>query len=607
MLALPWRSPGAPPSAGIELAVNRLHPLAAGLLGVWVLGRGTPRNLVTGELATPFGAPTQDIGVCGPALTNTNQNRGWIARNAAILSGRSEFTVAGLAMSTPGSSNGFGRVIYSERSSGNNILKLQWGTESRNIATLVYRNDAGNLELYQGASPADPRQGRQQIMSASLRPFGSGRAFCNYLDGTLTHLRDWGTQSTVLTQATTAVLGYDQRDASGAFYGEISLVAISADGWSDADHAQFARDPWAILRPAAPMVVSSAPAPPSGADHVVSASLAGAGNLAASGARRTAASVGLAGQATVSAAALRARLAGASLAGAGTLVAAATRQAATSAALAGQVGVAAAAWRARSAAAALAGTGTLTPAAVAARSARAALLGAGALTVSTTGATAHLVAVSLQGTAGLTAVVRRQARALAALGAAGTLSADMVRARRASASLAGSAGLAAASRASRVARLLLLADGRLVAAPAFSAAPVVASLRLARLVAPALRLERLVAAELVLARPIVIWICLDGRLAMASSVIEGAALECRLILKTPGGAAVTDASGVAVKAKPPGAAVRTYVVAPGAGAGEFLATVLFDLPGRWWISGTCTGPTPTVAEQSIEVRPRMVP
>ncbi len=101
---------------------------------------------------------------------------------------------------------------------------------------------------------------------------------------------------------------------------------------------------------------------------------------------------------------------------------------------------------------------------------------------------------------------------------------------------------------------------------------------------------------------------MDGRRVVAKTqVTQGEALEVTLKLETPAGVPVTSATGVVAKAKPPaGAAVRTYSTAPGTSPGEWLATILFDLPGRWWVSAECSGPTPAIDEVMVEVTPRQV-
>ena len=82
-------------------------------------------------------------------------------------------------------------------------------------------------------------------------------------------------------------------------------------------------------------------------------------------------------------------------------------------------------------------------------------------------------------------------------------------------------------------------------------------------------------------------------------------MELRLRVRTPAGALVA-AGGIVITAKPPGGApVRTYA-AVAAGLGDWTATVLFDAPGRWWVSGACQTPSRAIAEFPVEVQPRAV-
>jgi hypothetical protein len=118
---------------------------------------------------------------------------------------------------------------------------------------------------------------------------------------------------------------------------------------------------------------------------------------------------------------------------------------------------------------------------------------------------------------------------------------------------------------------------------------------------------RLIEATAAVVRLIQVQIAIEGNRLMAQKqLVVGEAVELRLTLITPAGVPVTGASGVTVKARPQAGTVRTYAVSPGAAPGEWVATVLLDLPGRWWLSGECSGPTPAIAEVPVEVFPRAV-
>ena len=95
---------------------------------------------------------------------------------------------------------------------------------------------------------------------------------------------------------------------------------------------------------------------------------------------------------------------------------------------------------------------------------------------------------------------------------------------------------------------------------------------------------------------------------MTDALIAGEEAEVTLTLRTAAGLPLGGATGVQIRAKPPGAeAVRSYAATAGGGTGEWVALVQFDLPGRWWVAGECTGPARAIAEIPIEVRPRAVP
>jgi hypothetical protein len=264
----PRRWPGQIPPGYQALELNPWHPLVASIRGAWVLGRGTPVNLVTGEVATVgVGAPESTIGPLGPSYSNAGAARnGWQVRNGPILAGRSVWTVAAVCMapaSSTGSANG--RPIYCERAaaSGNDIFKLSRADGSRHDVTFTYRNTAGTLSN-PGTAVNDMRTGRAFVAGASMSPGGasgaSGRLITSYYNGTANFAADWGTTSTAQTNSNVATIGYDARDtgASTSWFGDLSLVAVFGDGWTDDQHVLFARDPWDILRPSAPIIIGKA-------------------------------------------------------------------------------------------------------------------------------------------------------------------------------------------------------------------------------------------------------------------------------------------------------------------------------------------------------------
>jgi hypothetical protein len=87
--------------------------------------------------------------------------------------------------------------------------------------------------------------------------------------------------------------------------------------------------------------------------------------------------------------------------------------------------------------------------------------------------------------------------------------------------------------------------------------------------------------------------------------IAGEEMELRLRVRTPAGGLVA-AGGVSITAKPPGGAPQRTYTAVASGIGDWTATVLFDVPGRWWVSGACQTPSRAVAEFPVEVRARAV-
>jgi hypothetical protein len=254
-------NPLGPLPAHCRYRLNRQHWAAGGCMGVWLLGRGVPQNLVTGEVATVgVGSPESTVGPLGPSYTNAGAARnGWQVRNGPILAGRSVWTVAAVCMaptSSTGSANG--RPIYCERAAaaGNDIFKLSRADGSRHDVTFTYRNTAGNLSN-PGTAVNDMRTGRAFVAAASMAPGGasgaSGRLITSYYNGVANFAADYGTNSTAQTNSNVATIGYDARDtgASTTWFGDLSLIAVFGEGWSDAQHAAFARAPFHLLIPAA--------------------------------------------------------------------------------------------------------------------------------------------------------------------------------------------------------------------------------------------------------------------------------------------------------------------------------------------------------------------
>jgi hypothetical protein len=119
-----------------------------------------------------------------------------------------------------------------------------------------------------------------------------------------------------------------------------------------------------------------------------------------------------------------------------------------------------------------------------------------------------------------------------------------------------------------------------------------------------LRLVRPVQASLALTRLVVAHLAIEGKRMGVFTLTAGSAALIKVTFLTEGGAPITDAGGVVLRAKPPGAgAVRTYTVSPGDLPGEWRGTILFDVPGRWWVEGLCATPSPEVsAPLIVEVR-----
>lgn len=123
-----------------------------------------------------------------------------------------------------------------------------------------------------------------------------------------------------------------------------------------------------------------------------------------------------------------------------------------------------------------------------------------------------------------------------------------------------------------------------------------------------LRLTRPVMAGLRLIRLTQVRLMFEGRpVGQMQDVMQGEAVRIDLRFGDAAGAPIA-VSGAALRAKPPSGDVRSYALTAGPSPGEWAATVLFDVAGRWWIEGECTSPSPAVTPSLlVVVRPRAAP
>jgi hypothetical protein len=110
-----------------------------------------------------------------------------------------------------------------------------------------------------------------------------------------------------------------------------------------------------------------------------------------------------------------------------------------------------------------------------------------------------------------------------------------------------------------------------------------------------------VQAGLLLIRLVRVTIDIEGRRPKAmETAMAGEMVLIALTFRDRAGAPITNAGGVALRARPPGGgAVRSYATEAGARPGEWVAQILLDTPGRWWIEGECATPTPAVSQPLV--------
>jgi hypothetical protein len=231
--------------AGSAFKLNLSHWAAGSCLGAWVLGRGVPVDLVTGEVAVATGSPAVQVGALGPSYTNGSvANNIWRVRNGPILSNRARYTVVTIC-TVPSGTTKLNNSPYGERASGGNaILKITGNINSTpGHIGFTYRNDGGTISNI-GNAAVDVRDGLPHVLALSGDP---GHSL--YIDGISRVTNPWSANTTQTGNITT-VIGGDPADASGYWVGDISMVATFADAWTPPQHTAFAADPYALIIPA---------------------------------------------------------------------------------------------------------------------------------------------------------------------------------------------------------------------------------------------------------------------------------------------------------------------------------------------------------------------
>jgi hypothetical protein len=162
-------------------------------------------------------------------------------RSGRILSGLPNWSIVARFRNTMANNSG-GHAIYAERAaSGNDILKLDFGSGSApNGAEVIIRNTAGTL-LLGTPSTTVVNDGQWHTVIATL----NGTAVLLFTDGRLESTSTWSGGNTFTNSGVASTIGSDLGDLNANYTGDMSHVRIWARTLSLGEVQRISRDPWA--------------------------------------------------------------------------------------------------------------------------------------------------------------------------------------------------------------------------------------------------------------------------------------------------------------------------------------------------------------------------
>lgn len=244
--------------------IDWTNPITAGLAGVWVLGNGPVRNLVTGEMAVQGGTLTPKPYIAGMESYFQGQDgtasNYYTVRNSKIIGGSLSWSVMAGAVITSGhtcngtTNNGYD--LYVERgTSGNDIIKLNvcaGGPPYLGPGT-TYRNDAGTL-VQPGYNTVSPNDNGFHIYAATKNGDGGSNNFIPYQDGAVPTgscqhgcTLSWSTNDNFTDASVKATIGRDIANTNEGWPDGISFVYVWKTALTRTQVVSLSANPYQFL------------------------------------------------------------------------------------------------------------------------------------------------------------------------------------------------------------------------------------------------------------------------------------------------------------------------------------------------------------------------
>lgn len=250
--------------------VNQSSPLSLKLSGAWV-----PQN---GRTQAIEGA-SKKLSPQGIGFTTGGSADYWLASPTAIASAASTWTI--LVLLTGASTNNpqGGVAFYAERPNDTQIIKLGMGDGQTNTASLVVRDQQGNLAKHNGVADVRTDSGKPRVI-VGVRRSASNHAL--YVNGKLDAVNT-GSSAGGTFGPTNAAIGNDPNDTRSYLAGaSLPLVLVWTRALSDAEIASISANPWQVFEAPdddefmAPAAGADANVSPQGVSASASVSLASA-------------------------------------------------------------------------------------------------------------------------------------------------------------------------------------------------------------------------------------------------------------------------------------------------------------------------------------------
>lgn len=157
----------------------------------------------------------------GPCLAFSSATRLQM-KSSAILSGRTNFTIAALMRPTSATQGTSAGKLYSERNAaaGNDIISLDYsGTVFQDKMQFTYRDDANTLNQPQATTLIVTARWSYVVVTKQ------GTALTFYINGINAGIATLTTTDT-LTNSVVCQIGNDPRDGNSSFFGKIASVRL---------------------------------------------------------------------------------------------------------------------------------------------------------------------------------------------------------------------------------------------------------------------------------------------------------------------------------------------------------------------------------------------